>query len=119
LRINCKKRTESANGRVTKNIFYFLSLLGHVSKLHRYINRIDNLVKASNCNIVGAASINCQISLVADFGIFEMYPLEGKKERKRAERERIGVSSVQTGHSGAANLFYNPYNHNPPMKEHS
>jgi hypothetical protein len=39
---------------------------------------------------------------VADFSIFEMYPLEGEKERKRVERERIGLSSVQTGHSGAA-----------------
>jgi hypothetical protein len=29
---------------------------------------------------------------VADFGIFEMYPLEGEKERKRVERERIGVT---------------------------
>jgi hypothetical protein len=54
---------------------------------------------------VGAASIDCQILLVADFSIFEMYPLEGEKERKRVEKERIGVSSVQTGHSGAANLF--------------
>jgi hypothetical protein len=42
---------------------------------------------------------------VADFSIFETYPLERKKERKRLERERIGVFSVQTGHSGAANLF--------------
>jgi hypothetical protein len=32
-----------------------------------------------------------------------MYPLEGEKERKMVERERIGVSSVQTGHIGAAN----------------
>jgi hypothetical protein len=54
---------------------------------------------------VGAASIDCKIPLLADFGIFEMYPLEGEKERNRVERERIGVSSVQTGHSGAANLF--------------
>jgi hypothetical protein len=30
-----------------------------------------------------------QVPLVADFGIFEMYPLEGEKERKRVERERI------------------------------
>jgi hypothetical protein len=62
-------------------------------------------VKASTYNIVGAVSIDCQIPLVADFDIFEMYPLEGEKERKRVERERILVSSVQTGHSGAANLF--------------
>jgi hypothetical protein len=48
---------------------------------------------------------NCQIPLAGDFGIFEMYPLEGEKERKRLERERIGVSSVQTGHSGAANQY--------------
>jgi hypothetical protein len=46
-----------------------------------------------------------QIPLAGDFGIFEIYPLEGEKERKRVERERIGVSSVQTGHSGAANLY--------------
>jgi hypothetical protein len=39
---------------------------------HRYIYRIDNLVKASTCNIVGTASIDCQIPLVADVGIFEM-----------------------------------------------
>jgi hypothetical protein len=69
---------------------------------------------------VGTASIHCQILIVADVGIFEMSPLEGEKERKRLERERIRVSSVQTGHSGAANLQYsNPNNHNPPMKEHS
>jgi hypothetical protein len=69
---------------------------------------------------VGAGSIDCQISLAGDFGIFEMYPLEGEKERKRLERERIEVSGVQTGHSSAVNLQYNnPFNHNPPMKEHS
>jgi hypothetical protein len=34
-----------------------------------------------------------------------MYPLEGEKERKRVERKRIGVSSVKTGHSGAANQY--------------
>jgi hypothetical protein len=54
---------------------------------------------------VGAGSIDCQIPLAGDFGIFEMNPLEREKERRRVERERIGVSSVQTGHSGAANLF--------------
>jgi hypothetical protein len=42
---------------------------------------------------------------VGDFGIFEMYPLEGEKERKRVERESIRVCSVQTGHSGAANQY--------------
>jgi hypothetical protein len=52
---------------------------------------------------VGPASIDCQIYLVADVGIFEMYPLKGEKEMKRVERERIGLSSVQTGHSGTAN----------------
>jgi hypothetical protein len=45
---------------------------------------------------VGAGSIDCQIPLAGDFGSFEMYPLDGEKERKRVERERIGVSSVQT-----------------------
>jgi hypothetical protein len=50
-------------------------------------------VKASTCNIVGVANIDCQIPLVADFGIFEMYPLEREKERKRIGRERIGVCS--------------------------
>jgi hypothetical protein len=49
--------------------------------------------------------INCQIPLAGDFGIFEMYPIEGVKDRKRVERERIGVSSVQTGHSCAANQY--------------
>jgi hypothetical protein len=54
---------------------------------------------------VGAGSIDCQIPLAGDFGIFKMYPQEGEKDRKRVERERIGVFSVQTGHSGAANLY--------------
>jgi hypothetical protein len=54
---------------------------------------------------VGAASIDCHIPLAGDFGIFEMYPQEGEKEKKRVERERIGDSSVQTGHSGAANQY--------------
>jgi hypothetical protein len=53
---------------------------------------------------VGAGSLDCQIPLAGDFGIFEIYPLEREKERKRAERERIVVSGVQTGHSGAVNL---------------
>jgi hypothetical protein len=54
---------------------------------------------------VRAGSTDCLIPLAGDFGIFEMYPLEGEKEKKRVERERIGVSSVQTGHSGPANLY--------------
>jgi hypothetical protein len=54
---------------------------------------------------VWAGSIDCQIPLAGDFGIFEMYPVEGEKERKRVERERIEVSIVQTGHSSAANLY--------------
>jgi hypothetical protein len=56
---------------------------------------------------VGTASLNCQIPLVADVDIFEMYPLEREKERRRIERERIDciLYSVQTGHSGAADLF--------------
>jgi hypothetical protein len=37
--------------------------------------------------------------------LFEMYPLDREKERKRVERERIGVSSVRTGHGGAANKY--------------
>jgi hypothetical protein len=53
---------------------------------------------------VGVGSIDCQIPLAGDFGIFEMYALLGEEEKKRIERERIGVSSDQTGHSGAANL---------------
>jgi hypothetical protein len=52
-----------------------------------------------------AGSIDCQIPLAVDFSIFEMYPLQGEKERKRVERERTGLSSVQTGHSGAANQY--------------
>jgi hypothetical protein len=55
---------------------------------------------------------------VADFGIFEMFPLEGEKKRKRPERERIGIFRVQTG-TVALPIYSNPYNHNPPMKEHS
>jgi hypothetical protein len=62
-------------------------------------------VKAKTCNFVGGRPYNCQIPLAGDFDIFEMYPIEGEKERKRVERERIGVSRVQTGHSGAANQY--------------
>jgi hypothetical protein len=48
-----------------------------------------------------------------------MYPLEGKKERKRVERERIGVSSVFKLATVALPINTNPFNRNPPMKEHS
>jgi hypothetical protein len=54
---------------------------------------------------MGMASIDCQNPLVADVCIFEMLPLEGEKERERVKRKRIVVYSVQTCHSGAANLF--------------
>jgi hypothetical protein len=74
-------------------------LLGSARFEHRYINRLDNLVAASTCTTVGTASIDCQIHLVADVGIFEMYPLEGEKQRERVD----WLSSIQTGHSGAAN----------------
>jgi hypothetical protein len=53
---------------------------------------------------VGAASVDCQIPLVADFGIFEMYPLEGEKEEEGRNGEDWSLS-VLTGHSGVANLF--------------
>jgi hypothetical protein len=51
--------------------------------------RIDKLVTASICASVGTASIDCQIHLVADVGNTELQPLEGEKEGKRVERERI------------------------------
>jgi hypothetical protein len=76
---------------------------------HRYIiciYRIDtgNLVKAS---------------VLADVGIFEIEPLEGEKERKRVERERIGCLVFKLA-TVALPIYSNPYyNHNPPMKEHS
>jgi hypothetical protein len=57
-----------------------------VTSSHRYLYRIDNLVKASTCNILGTASIDCQIPLVADFDIFEMCLLEEEKERKRVKK---------------------------------
>jgi hypothetical protein len=67
---------------------------------------------------VGTAGIDCQIHLVTDVGIFEIEPLEGEKERKRVERERIDslVSKLATE---APPIDANPYNHNPPMQEHS
>jgi hypothetical protein len=52
---------------------------------HRYIYRIDNLMKATTCNNVGGGGgVDCQIPLLADFDIFEIF----EKERKRVERER-------------------------------
>jgi hypothetical protein len=66
----------------------------------------------------GAGSLDCQIPLAGDFGIFEMYPLEEEKEMKRVERERIGVSSFKLA-TVALPIYTNPFNHNPPMKEHS
>jgi hypothetical protein len=37
----------------------------------------------------GTAGIDFQIHLVANVGLIEVKPLEGKKERKRVEMERI------------------------------
>jgi hypothetical protein len=59
-----------------------------------------------------------QIHLVADVGIFEMKPLKGEKERKRVEREKIGCLVFKLATVALPNNA-NPYNHNPPMKEHS
>jgi hypothetical protein len=47
-----------------------------------------------------------------------MYPLEGEKERKRVERERIGVSVFKLATVALA-INTNPFNHNPPMTKHS
>jgi hypothetical protein len=55
---------------------------------------------------------------VADVAIFEMEPLEGEKERKRVEREMIGCLVFKLA-TVALPIYSNPYNHNPPMKEHS
>jgi hypothetical protein len=70
---------------------------------HRYIYRIDNLVTASTCTTVGTASIN----YVPDpsSGRCRHFLDETTKGRKREEEGRKGedwLSSVQTGHSGAA-----------------
>jgi hypothetical protein len=56
--------------------------------------------------------------LVANVGIFGMKPLEGEKEGKRVERERI-VSLVSKLATVALPIDANHYNHNPPMQEHS
>jgi hypothetical protein len=66
---------------------------------------VQNRLLGESINLELRGGGPCQIPLAGDFGIFEMYPLDGEKERKRVERERIGVSSVQTGHSGAANQY--------------
>jgi hypothetical protein len=86
---------------------------------HRYtsIYRIDNLVTAFTRTTVGTASIDCQIHLVADVGIFEMLPLEGEKERKKVLREMVGCLVFKLV-TVALPINTNPYNHNPPM-EHS
>jgi hypothetical protein len=68
---------------------------------------------------VETASIDWQNSLVADVCIFEMQPLEGEKEKARVEGERIGVYIVFKLATVALPIYFNPYNHNPPMKEHS
>jgi hypothetical protein len=55
---------------------------------------------------------------VEDVGIFEIEPLEGEKERKKAQRERIGCLVFKLA-PVALPIKANPYNHNPPMTEHS
>jgi hypothetical protein len=77
--------------------------------------RIDNLVTASTCTSVGTASIDCQIHLVADVGIFEIKSLEGEEERGRVERKRIDCLVFKLA-TVALPINFNPYNHNPPMK---
>jgi hypothetical protein len=71
--------------------------------------RIDNLVTASICTSVGTAIIDCQIHLEADVCIFEMLPLEGEKERKRVERERIFCLVCKLA-TVALLINANPYN---------
>jgi hypothetical protein len=66
--INFFKSKVSSNQKLVCLIFAFSGFVLITPRIYR----IDNLVKASTCTIVGTASIDGQISLVADVGIFEM-----------------------------------------------
>jgi hypothetical protein len=76
------------------------------------IYRIDKLVTASACTSVGTASIDFQIHLVPDVGNIEIKPLEGKKERKRVERERSVCLMFKLA-AVALSIDANPFNHDP------
>jgi hypothetical protein len=87
--------------------------------LRQNMYRIDNLVKASTCNIVGTASIDCQNPLVADVGIFANVTTRGREREEEGRKGEDWLSKVSKLATVALPIYSNPYKHNPPMKEHS